>query len=201
MTARLSIQAKNAVLAGVDLATIAAWMSLHSGFPPAAGNQLSGRQPVTWDPPNVGCRTTAAAVDLDVAAGTVRAIALWEFGGGGLPVVWSPYASRPTRAFAVTAADLAGDLLRSEAHGLAVGDHVLLWATVGALLPENLAEDTEYHVVGVPDANSFQVSDTPGGPPANIVGEGDGDFQQFAPEPYAAAGVASVSSFTVCLPG
>jgi hypothetical protein len=207
MTARLSLPLKHALLSGVDLGVKAAFMSVCGALPAHPTNELAPRQPITWAAPAGGCRALTAPMTFTVpAASTVYSVGLWEFGGPPEPAsAWAPYGSNaPARSFAAAHEPGGGptvDRLASEAHGLQVGDTVALWAAIGAGLPENLAEDTVYYVVEVPDVDSFLLSESPGGPVLDIVGLGDGDFQRFEPAEFPSGGLCMVTGFEVCFPG
>jgi hypothetical protein len=184
-------------------------MSLHTGFPPAGGNELTGgspayaRQPFTWNAASGGAKSIAASETFDVPAGnTVRCVAEYDALTVGTQKCWSPAGASARRAIAVVAADLAGNTIQSPAHGLAAGNSVLFWATIGAALPTGLAEDTEYFVIAAGlTADVFEVSTTLGGSAVDITAIGDGDVQKFTPEAFAGQGTYLVSNFTVSFPG
>jgi hypothetical protein len=185
------------------------FLSLHTGFPPAGGNELTGGSPayarksITWAAAAAGAKSISASVVFDVAAGTtVRAVGNYDASTAGTQKCWSPAGASARRAIAVTAADLAGNTIQSPAHGLAAGNSVLFWATIGAALPTGLAEDTEYFVIAAGlTADVFEVSTTLGGSAVDITAIGDGDVQKFTPEVFAGQGTYTVSNFTVSFPG
>jgi hypothetical protein len=211
LTAILTDACKNALLdsavaAGLNPAT--PFLSLHTAFPPAGGNEVTGGSPVyarkaiTWNAAASGSKTIVAAQTFDVPATTVRAVALYDAATAGTQRAWMPAGSTARRAFSVTAADLAGNTIQSPAHGLSAGQSVLVWATIGAGLPTGLAEDTEYFVIATGlTADVFELSATLGGAAIDITAIGDGDVQKFTPEVFAAQGTYQVSAFTVSLPG
>lgn len=190
--------------------TTTPFLSLHTGFPPAGGNEVTGGSPAYARKSfafNAAAGTPAskvqtAAVTFDVPAGTIRAVAEYDASTAGTQKAWSPVNASARRAFSVTAADLAGDTIQSPAHGLAAGDSVLVWTTIGAALPTGLSEDTQYFVIAAGlTADVFELSTTLAGSAVNITAIGDGDVQKFIPEVFAAQGTYQVSSFTVSLPG
>jgi hypothetical protein len=210
MTARLTDATKNGLLSGTDLATLATHVGLHTGFPPSAGNELTGgspvyaRQPIGWAAPAAGCRSMSPTPEtFEVPAGsTVRCVGLWNALTVGTLAAFAPAGSGATIAFGAAAADLATNDLQSEAHGLAANDTVVVWPTIGATLPNGLAEDTIYFVLSTGlTVDSFRLSLTQGGAAVDITGAGDGDLQRFVAESFAGQGQYQVSSLQVCLPG
>jgi hypothetical protein len=209
VTARLTDATKNAMLDGSSIAELVTHLGLHSGFPPSAGNELTGGSPpyarkaVTWSAAASGCVAIAAAQTFDVAAtSTVRAVGLWSALTVGTLRGYALAGSVAARAFAAVAAGLTNNDLESEAHGLALNDTILVWPTIGTGLPEGLAEDTIYHVLSTGlTADVFRVSLSQGGAVVDVTGAGDGDFQKFVAETFAAQGQYQVSSLQVCLPG
>lgn len=184
-------------------------MSLHTGFPPAAGNELTGgapayaRQPFTWNAAAAGSKSIAAAKTFDVPASTtVRAVATYDALTVGTQKAWSPAGASARIAVSVDAAGVTNNDIFSEAHGLVAGNSVLFWDSYNAGLPAGLAEDTEYFVIATGlTADTFRVSTTLGGSAVDLTDEGVGDAQKFTPEVFAAQGTYQVSNFTVSLPG
>lgn len=210
MTAVLPDTTKNALLdsAVAGGLTTTPFLSLHTGFPPAGGNEVTGGAPAyarksfAFNAASAGAKVQTAAVTFDVPAGTVKAVAEYDASTAGTQKAWSPVNASARRAFSVTAADLAGDTIQSPAHGLTTGDSVLVWTTIGAALPAGLAEDTQYFVIATGlTTDVFELSTTLGGSAVNITAIGDGDVQKFIPEVFAAQGTYQVSAFTVSLPG
>ena len=211
MTARLTDPTKNSLLDGAaaGLATLVTHIGLHSAFPPSGANELTGGSPAYarkaagWSAASAGCKALSAAQTFDVPAGSnVRAVGLWNGPSAGTLAGYALAGSAATKAFGVAAADLTNNDIQSEAHGLVAGDTVLVWPTIGALLPEGLAEDTIYFVIAAGlTVDAFRVSLTLGGAVVDITGAGDGDVQRFVTETYAGQGQYQVSSLQVCLPG
>jgi hypothetical protein len=209
VTARLTDATKNALLDGSSIAELVTHLGLHSGFPPAGGNELAGgapaygRKAVTWSAAAAGCVAIAAAQTFDVASvSTVRAVGLWSAATAGTLRGYALAGSAAGRAFGVAAADLAGNDLQSEAHGLAVDQTILVWPSIGAALPEPLAEDTIYWVIAAGlGADTFRVSTSQGGAVVDVTGAGDGDWQRFVAETFGAQGQYQVTALSVCLPG
>jgi hypothetical protein len=212
MTAVLTDLCKNALLDSAVAAglTTTPFLSLHTGFPPAGGNELTGGSPAyarksfTWSAAATGSKVSSAAQTFDVAAATtVRAIAVYDASTAGTQKAWSPAGAAARRAMAVTnSTDVTNNDIWSPAHGLASGNSVLFWATIGAVLPAGLAEDTEYFVIATGlTTDAFRVSATLGGASIDITAIGDGDVQKFVPEVFAGQGTYQVTTFTVSLPG
>ena len=211
MTAVITDACKNALLDSAVAAGLntTPHLSLHTGFPPAGGNELTGgspayaRQPFTWNAAASGARAIAAAETFDVAAGTtVRAVAVYDALTSGTQKCWSPAGASARRAFSVDAAGVTNNDIFSPAHGLTTNDRVLFWPTIGAVLPTGLSEDTEYFVIATGlTTDAFRVSTTQGGGAVDITAIGDGDVQKFVAEVFAGQGTYQVSTFAVSLPG
>jgi hypothetical protein len=208
MTAVLTDLCKNALLDSAVAAglTTTPHFSLHTGFPPAGGNEVTGgspayaRKPFTWSAAATGVKVSSAAQTVDVPATTVRAVAVYDALTVGTQKAWSPAGASARRAFTVNAAGVTADAFDSPAHGLVNGNSVLVWTTIGAALPTGVSEDTEYFVVGA-TTDTFQLALTSGGAAINITAIGDGDVQKFVPEVFAGQGTYQVTTFTVSLPG
>jgi hypothetical protein len=186
-------------------------LSLHTGFPPAGGNEVTGgspayaRQPMTWAAASGGSRAMSGTETFDVPAGTtVRAVATYDALTTGTQKAWSPAGASPRIAISVDAAGVTNNDIFSEAHGLVAGNSILFWATEqgNAGLPAGLSEDTEYFVIATGlTADAFRVSTTLGGSAVDLTDEGVGDGQKFTPETFAGQGTYTVSTFVVSLPG
>jgi hypothetical protein len=213
MTAVLTDVCKNACLdsAVAGAPGTALFLGLHTA-PGQAGAEVTGGSPayarkaITWQAAGAvvqGEKTITAGVTFDVPAGTtVRAVGLWSASTAGTIRAWSPAGAASRRAFNVTAAGFAADTIDSPTHGLAAGNSVVFWPTVGAVLPSPLAEDTEYFVIAAGlTTDVFSVSATLGGSAVNLTTIGDGDVQKFTPEVFAGQGTYLVSAFTTALPG
>ncbi len=211
MSAVLTDACKNACLdsAVSGAPGTALWLGLHTA-PGQAGAEVSGGSPayarkaITWQAAGAvtqGAKDITAAVTFDVPPGTtVRGIGLWSASTAGTIRAWSPAGASARRAFSVDAADVTADTITSAAHGLVNGNSVVVWPTIGAVLPTPLAEDTEYFVVGAA-TDTFQLSATLGGAAINLTAIGDGDVQKFTPEVFAGQGTYQVGSYSVSLPG
>jgi hypothetical protein len=190
----------------------ALFLGLHTA-PGQAGAEVAGGSPayarkaITWQAAGAvtqGAKDITAAVTFDVPAGTtVRGVGLWSATTAGTIRAWSPAGASARRAIAVNdATDVTNNDIWSPAHGLVAGNSVLFWATIGAVLPTGLAEDTEYFVIATGiSTDSFRVSATLGGSAVDITAIGDGDVQKFTPEVFAGQGTYQVAAFTVSLPG
>jgi hypothetical protein len=182
----------------------ALFLGLHTalgagGAEVTGGSPAYGRKAITWNAAASRAKDIAAAQTFDVPAGTIRAVQLWSATTAGTSRAWLPAGSTARRSFSVDAADFAADTITSAAHGLVNGNSVVVWASIGAVLPTPLAEDTEYFVVGAA-TDTFQLSATLGGAAINLTAIGDGDVQKFTPEVFNAQGTYQVSSFPISLP-
>jgi hypothetical protein len=185
----------------------ALFLGLHTalgagGAEVTGGSPAYGRKAITWNAAASRAKDIAAAQTFDVPAGTtVRAVQLWSASTAGTSRAWLPAGSTARRAFSVIAGDLAGNTIQSPGHGLSAGQSVVFWASIGAVLPTPLAEDTEYFVIAAGlTADVFEVSTTLAGSAVDLTAIGDGDVQKFTPEVFAAQGTYQVSSFPISLP-
>jgi len=211
MTAVITDACKNGLLDSAVAAalTTTPHLSLHTGFPPAGGNEVTGgspayaRQPFTWSAATAGAKAIAAAETFDVPVGTtVRAVAVYDALTVGTQKCWSPAGASARRAFSVDSAGVTNNDIFSPAHGLTTNDRVLFWPTIGAALPTGLSEDTEYFVIATGlTTDAFRVSTTEGGSAVDITAIGDGDVQKYVAEVFAGQGTYQVSTFVVSLPG
>jgi hypothetical protein len=203
---------KNALLDSAvsgGLVTSATHMGLHTAFPPSTGNELTGgspayaRQAIAWSAASAGSKSITGTETFDVpAASTVRAIATWSAVSAGTMNSWSPAGASARRAFSVDSAGVTNNDIFSPAHGLAAGNSVLVWASIGAVLPTGLSEDTEYFVIAAGlTTDAFRLATTLGGSAIDITAIGDGDVQKFTPEVFAAQGTYTVSTYSVSLSG
>jgi hypothetical protein len=184
------------------------FLSLHTGFPPAGGNEVTGGSPAyarksfTWSAASAGSKAISAAQTFDVPASTVRAVAVYDASTAGTQKVWLPAGSAARVAISVDAAGVTNNDIFSEAHGLVSTNSVIFWDTYNAGLPAGLVEDTEYFVIATGiTADTFRVSATLGGAAIDLTDEGVGDCQKFTPEVFAGQGTYQVSTFSVSLPG
>ncbi len=211
MTATLPDATKNALLDSAVAAglTTTPFMSLHTAFPPSTGNEVTGGSPAyarlsfTFSAAAAGAKSSSASKTFDIPAGTtVVAAATYDASTAGTQKAWSPIAASARRAVSVDSAGVTANDIFSPAHGLAAGDRVLFWATIGAALPTGLSEDTGYFVIATGlTTDAFRVSTTSGGSAVDITAIGDGDVQKYIPEVFAGQGQYTVSTFTVSLPG
>lgn len=213
MTAVLTDNLKNALLnsaATNGLVTSGTHLALFTAFPPIIGtNEVTGGSPayarkaITFTANAAAgsiSPSTGLSATFDVPAITVRAVGVVTALTAGSLLCWSPAGASARRAFTVD--DTAADTFESPAHGLANGDQVLVWPTIGAGLPTGtgIAEDTTLWVVSA-TTDDFQLSTTQGGAAINVTAIGDGDVQKFIPEVFGAQGQYVVTNYTVSLPG
>lgn len=138
--------------------------SLHSGFPGNSGaNEISGGSPayarkaVTFDAASGGSRAQSGTAVFDVPGSTtVRYIGFWTALTGGTFLGYHPLGGAVAREFIT---DLAADTLRSNAHGYANGDQVVV---CGDTVQGGLTEGVIYFVVGA-TTDTFQLAATAGG--------------------------------------
>ncbi len=210
MTAVLPDATVNALLDSAVAAglTTTPFLSAHSAFPPSGGNEAAGGSPpyarksFTFSAAASRAKSMSAAQTFDIPAGfTVRCLAEYDASTAGTLKAWSPAGASARRAISVDSAGVTANDIFSPAHGLAAGNSVLFWATIGAGLPTGLSEDTEYFVIATGlTTDAFRVSTTLGGSAVDITAIGDGDVQKFVPEVFAGQGTYQATAFTVSLP-
>ncbi len=174
-------------------------LSLHTGHPGSDGlsNEVTGGAPAYARQVSVfgaaagGSRSLSADETFDVPATTVQVIGFWTDAAPDVFHGWAPNGPASNNPQGATA-DLTGDVIRSESHGLANDNRVWLIPIADAL-PAGLVETTLYFVVGV-TANTFQVSLTQGGAAVTITADGDLTYQLCVPEIFAAQGQHTVQA-------
>lgn len=213
MTAVLTDVLKNACLdsAVAGAPGTALFLGAHTALGQAGAEVIGGapayaRKAITWQAAGAvvqGQKDITAAVTFDIPAGTtVRNIGLWSASTAGTLRAWSPAGASARRAFSVDAAGVTNNDLTSAAHGLVAGNSVVVWPTIGAVLPTPLAEDTEYFVIATGlTTDTFRIATTFGGAAIDITAIGDGDVQKFTPEVFAGQGTYQVTAYPVSMPG
>jgi len=183
----LTIAAKNTMLNALTVDTA----SLHTAFPGLTGaNEVSGgapayaRKAVTFGAAAGGSRALSAAVTFDVPATTVRWFGFWV---SGTYVGYAPNGGSQL-LFQI---DVANNLVRSTAHGLANGTKVVFF---NSTVPPPLVEGTVYFVVNA-TTDTFQVSATAGGSAIVLTGAGSGSaLSTIIEDVYAAQGSHTLSA-------
>lgn len=168
----------------------------------AGGSPAYARKAVSWNAAASRIKDITAGVTFDIPAGTtVRMVGAWSASSAGTIRAWSPIGASARRAVTVAdSTDVTNNDIWSPAHGLVAGNSVCFWATIGAVLPAGLSEDTEYFVIATGiSTDSFRVSATLGGAALDITAIGDGDVQKFTPEVFAGQGTYNVTAFPVTL--
>lgn len=201
----------NSAAAG-GFVTSATHVAAFTAFPPTiGGNEVTGGSPAyarkaaTYTA-NAAARAISPSTGLpatfDIPAGTtVRAIAAVTALTAGSIVGWAPAGASARRAFSVDSAGVTNNDIFSPGHGLAAGNSVLVWPTIGAVLPTGLAEDTEYFVIAAGlTTDAFRLATTLGGSAIDITAIGDGDVQKFTPEVFAGQGTYQLTAFSTTIP-
>lgn len=192
----ISTAGRNAALGGLAVTHA----SLHSGHPGDSGaNEISGggyaRVAVTFAAASGGVRAQTGSADFTVPAGaTVQHVGFWTALTGGTFLGFQPLGSQPAREFV---AELAGDLIRSPAHGLANGQQIVF---VGGTPPGGLVAGTVYFVVGAA-TDTLQVAATSGGAAIDLTTQAASDCQlvRIIPEIFGSAGTLTISSASLAL--
>jgi hypothetical protein len=162
------------------------------------GSPAYARKAATWGPASGGTKTTTAGLTFDVPAGTYGFFTFWNASSGNSGTQYLGYSvfrgASPKVGFgSVAAADVTNDTITSPAHGLANGDRVIAFNTLGATIPAGLTEGAAYYVVGAA-TDTFQVSTTSGGSAVNLTGEGVVYWEKVVPEVFASQGQITVAS-------
>lgn len=193
-----STAGRNAALGGVGVTHA----SLHSGFPGNNGaNEISGGSPayarksVTFDAASGGSRAQSGTAVFDVPGSTtVRHIGFWTALTGGTFLGYHPIGGQTAREFVT---DLAGDTLRSNSHGYANGDQVVV---CGDTVQGGLTEGTIYFVVGAA-TDTFQLAATAGGAAIDLTSLAGSAAQviRIIPEVFGSQGTLTLSAATLSL--
>jgi hypothetical protein len=168
----------------VALQVAQAYLSLHSGDPGETGaNEIAGgsyaRQAASFGAAAAGEVATDATIDFTLMpATTVVGFGLWDAAANG-NCLWTGWLSTVLRAF--VADDVAGDTVRSPAHGFANDDRVAFEAEDVGSLPTGLAAGTLYYVVNAA-TDTFKVSATQGGAAIDITTTGSGKVRKVTPK-------------------
>lgn len=191
-----STAGRNNMLGGVGVTHA----SLHSGHPADNGAaELSGggyaRVPVSFAAAAGGARAQTGSVDFTVPAGsTVQYFGFWTALTGGVFLGFQPLGNQPALEFIV---DLAGDLIRSPAHGLADNQQILF---IGGTPPAPLVAGTLYFVRSA-TADTIQVAATSGGAAIDLTAQAAGDCQlvRIVSETFGSAGNLTLSGASLAL--
>jgi hypothetical protein len=174
----------DALFNNVALQVAQAYLSLHSGDPGETGaNEIAGgsyaRQAASFGAAAAGEVATDATVDFTLMpACTVVGFGLWDQAANG-NCLWTGWLSTVLRAF--VADDVAGDTIRSPAHGFADDDRVAFEAEDVGSLPTGLVAGTLYWVINS-GADTFKVSATQGGAAVNLTATGSGKVRKVTPK-------------------
>ena len=174
----------DALFNNTALAVAQPYLSLHSGDPGETGaNEIAGgsyaRQAASFGAAAAGQVQNDATIDFTLMpAGTVLGFGLWDAATNG-NCLWTGWLSTVLRAF--VADDVAGDTIRSPAHGFANDDRVAFEAEDVGALPCGLVAGTHYYVVNAA-TDTFKASATQGGAAIDITTTGAGKVRKVTPE-------------------
>lgn len=204
---RLSLAAKNLMLDALDESVAAGmkYASLHNAYSASGANELTGGSPayarkaVTWNAATAGAKATSGTTVFDVAGGsTIRFVGFWDALTVGNFLGMTPNGGGTPQAFVVP--DITtSDWLECVAHGLIVGDAVVVWSVPGDPLPGGLVEGTVYFVVGTITVDHLQLAATSGGAAINLTTIGAGTLQKVVIETFGAQGTHTLTSVTMNL--
>jgi len=190
--------ARNNMLAAIGVTHA----SLHSAFPGTTGlNEISGgtpayaRRAVTFNAAVSGSRGQNGTAVFDVpAAAAVQHVGFWTASTGGTFLGSHPLGGAPAREFVT---DLAGDLIRSNAHGLSNGQQIVF---VGDTVQGGLTEGTIYFVISA-TADTLQVAATSGGAAIDLTSQAGNGCQliRIVPEDFGSQGTLTLSAATLSL--
>lgn len=166
-------------------------VALHATWPGLGGSQLTGEVAYT----SYARAAVARGAGWNVSSNSVSPAATIGFPactGGSATAYFFTIGTAASGAGKVLHAGVIGggpkisvglssDTVYAPAHGLAVNDPVVLWATLGNSLPAGITEGTVYYVLTAPDADTLTLSATQGGATLNITGIGAGVLQKLTP--------------------
>jgi hypothetical protein len=192
MALRLVEAAKNAAADAV--AALIDYISLADG--PASTDEIAvTRQGVTWTgadngiAPMVGTEAFA-----DVPAGAdVAFVQFWSADTDGTYYGCVPAGSLAPVPFT---AEADTDVFTADEHGLTDGLTVVVFDTLGAVLPTGLTEGTIYFVRDA-TTDTFKLALTSGGDAVAISADGAGFVQTVTVEHFTAAGTYTVSALSL----
>lgn len=180
-----------------EIAALATHASLHSGVPDASGStELTGGSPayarkaVTWSFPYAGAMDIASPVTFDVPAGQSAFIGLWTASVAGTFLGYAPVNGGSLRGCAF--AHAVSDDFYAEAHGLVVGDRVVLSPLPGMELPLG-AGPLLYYVIAT-TSTTFQLSTSVAGSPIALTADGPVMWQRAAIDVFSSQGTVVVST-------
>lgn len=177
--------------------TAPVYVSLHTGYPGAAGaNEVVAggysyaRQQVAaagWNAFANGVGDNVNAVTWNnLPAVTVVAVGFWDAlaGGNFLRGAWL---STVKRVFTIT--DLAGNLFASPAHGLSANDRIAFDVEELGTLPGGVDDTTLYWLIATGlTADAFKISASQGGAEMEITAVGAGKIRKVLPQVVNAGG-------------
>lgn len=174
-------------------------VSLHSANPLETGaSEIAGgsyaRQAVAaagWNASASGLSDNVSAISFtNMPAVTVVAVGLWDAVSAG-NFLKGHWLSTVTKIF--VADDVAGDLIRSPAHGLAADARVAFDAELAGSLPGGINNTTLYWVIASGlTADAFKVSATQGGAAIDITSVGSGLIYLVTPQVINAGGTFTI---------
>jgi len=192
MALRLVEAAKNAAADAV--ATLIDYISLADG--PASTDELAvTRQGVAWDGASGGVNPmTGTEAFTDVPAGAdVAFVQFWSADTDGTYYGCVPAGSLAPVPFT---AEADTDVFTADEHGLTDGLTVVVFDTLGAVLPTGVTEGTIYYVRDS-TTDTFKLALTSAGTAINISADGAGFVQTVTIEHFTAAGTYTVSALSL----
>jgi len=189
MALRLVAAAKNAAADAV--AALIAYLSLADG--PASTDELAvTRQGVAWTGADNGIAPmTGTEAFADVPADSdVAFVQFWSADEDGTYYGCVPAGSVAPVPFT---AEADTDVFTADEHGLTDTQTVVVFDTLGAVLPTGLTEGTIYFVRDA-TTDTFKLAETSGGAAINISADGAGFVQKITVEHFTATGTYTVSA-------
>lgn len=184
MAAGWTTATRNAMLTAEQASS--AFVSAHTAFPGDAGSsEVSGvpyvRQAVAYGAAAGGQMSNSAPISIPIPVGNVVTwLGLWTLVAVGVHRANMPLGGNAGTPFYVSASD---DTFRSDGHGLANGDQIVLMDTNIGGVPGGFTEGTVYFVRDVA-GDTFKLAATSGGAAIDATTDGTGFVTRVTPADF-----------------
>jgi hypothetical protein len=183
----------------------------HIGLADESGTELAGgsyaRQAVGWDSAGSAVALLADAETIPVPAATTVAFVTGHTASSAgtqhfiFPVQGTTLTDAQKRPMLGVVNDSAStDTIKSDAHGLANTNRVVLYAENGQSIPTGLTAGTVYYVISA-NTDDFQVSTTSGGSAVAVTADGELFIMRCVPEAFTDAGTYSFADQAIAAAG
>jgi hypothetical protein len=164
------------------------FVSLHTADPGETGaNEAAGgsyaRQQAAFGAAAAGTLSNGANVDFaNMPATTIVAVGIFDASTAG-NCLWTGWLSTVSGLAVVRSADLAGNDIQTNAHGLVADDRVVFETVEGLTIPTGIVAGTLYFVLsGGLTADAFNISTTSGGAEVDITAVGSAVWRKVVPK-------------------